>query len=256
MDIAMSDWNSIQYLKFKNQRTQPAIDLLARVKYADPKTIADIGCGPGNSTSVLAQTFPSSSVVGIDSSRNMIEKAKKEHPQLGFRLCDALSLEGTYDLLFSNACLQWIPEHNSLIPALMDKLNDGGILAVQIPMNGEEPLFRLIKEVAAEPKWGLDKVKLQPNETLTPLEYYDILSGCSSSFDIWETKYYHTMPNHKALVEWVKGTRIRPHLDYLGDKKGAEFENELIERSKALYPVTVDGNVVLGFRRFFFSAVK
>ena len=196
----MADWNSSQYLKFKNQRTQPAVDLAMRMINRKPKKIADIGCGPGNSTSVLKSVFPESDIIGIDNSPNMIEKARNLHPDMEFGLCGALELEGTYDMLFSNACLQWIPDHETLIPALMNKLNDGGVLAVQIPMNGAEPLFQLIKETAAEPKWGLEKVKLQPNETLTPLAYFDILADCSTSFDIWETKYYHCLEDHKAFV--------------------------------------------------------
>lgn len=252
----MADWNSVQYLKFKNERTQPALDLAMRIQNISAKTIADIGCGPGNSTSVLKAVFPNADILGIDNSQNMIEKARKENPHLRFELCDALSLHGKYDLLFSNACLQWIPDHRTLIPALMDKLNDGGMLAVQVPMNGEEPLFQLIQDVSGDPKWNLSKVMKQTNGTLKPLEYYDILLNCASSFDIWETKYHYILPNHKALIEFVKGSRIRPHLDFLGNEKGREFEKELIERSKELYPVMSDGKVVLGFRRFFFTAKK
>ncbi len=251
----MADWNSAEYLKFKNERTQPAVDLAKRVKN-NPKTIVDIGCGPGNSTKVLQRLFPDASLIGIDNSPNMIDKAKAEHPEIDFRLCDAASLEGKYDLLFSNACLQWIPNHDILIPTLMDKLNDGGTLAVQVPMNGEEPLFKLIREVAAEPKWGLSGVKLQPNETLTLPEYYNILSDCSSSFNMWEIKYYHTIDDHKALVNWVKSTRLRPYLDYLGAEKGAEFEAEIIERSKSIYQSQSNGKLILPFRRFFFTAVR
>lgn len=251
----MSDWNSIQYLKFKNERTQPAKDLAMRINN-NPKTIVDIGCGPGNSTKVLRDIFPDANIIGIDNSPNMIKKAKAEHSDIDFRLCDALSFDGKYDLLFSNACLQWIPSHDTLIPSLMDKLNDGGVFAVQIPMNTDEPLFRLIREVADEPEWNLSGIQLQPNETLTPLEYYNILSTCSSAFDMWEVKYYHTMPDHKALVDWVKGTRLRPYLDFLGADKGAAFEEEIVERSKKIYSNMDNGNVVLGFRRFFFTAVK
>lgn len=251
----MSDWNSIQYLKFKNQRTQPARDLAMRIS-GNPKTAVDIGCGPGNSTRVLKDVFPGAAVIGIDSSPNMLKKARAEHPDLNFSLCDALSLDGRYDLLFSNACLQWIPDHGTLIPSLMDKLNDEGILAVQIPMNGDEPLFRLISELSSEPRWGFSDAQLQPNRVLTPLEYYNILSDCSSAFDIWETKYYHTMPNHRALVDWVKGTRLRPYIDFIGEEKATAFEEELIKRSKEIYPVTSGGNVILCFRRFFFTAVK
>lgn len=109
----MADWNSTQYLKFKKQRTQPAVDLAMRVLDRNPKAIVDIGCGPGNSTSVLKQLFPNAKILGIDNSSNMIEKARKDHPDISFRLCDALALEGQYDLLFSNACLQWIPNHDT-----------------------------------------------------------------------------------------------------------------------------------------------
>jgi len=107
-----------------------------------------------------------------------------------------------------------------------------------------------------EPKWGLHNVPLQPNETLSPNHYFNILSCCSSSFDMWEVKYYHSLADHRALVEWVKGTRLRPYLDCLGDEKGAKFENEIVERSKDFYPVMSNGEVLLGFRRFFFTAVK
>lgn len=252
----MSDWNSSQYLKFEKQRTQPARDLLARLKDLSPRNAADIGCGPGNSTSAIAEFFPNADIIGIDTSANMIEKAKSKYQNLNFKLCDASDLDGKYDLLFSNACLQWIPNHEKLIPALMNKLNENGVLAVQIPMNGEEPLFRLIKEIAEEPEWGLQNANIQPNETLTPTEYFNILTDCSSSFDMWEVKYYHNLPDHRALVDWVKGTRIRPYLDCMNEAQGAAFENEILERSKELYPIQNNGEVLLGFRRFFFTAVK
>lgn len=252
----MADWNSEQYLKFREQRTQPARDLAMRIQHSAPKSAVDIGCGPGNSTSILKEIFPDIDLLGIDSSTNMIERAKAEHPDIAFHVCDARSLSGNYDLLFSNACLQWIPDHASLIPFLMEHLCEHGALAVQIPMNSEEPLFRLIGEIAQQPEWGLRDVPLQPNETLTPQEYFNILSKCSSSFDIWETKYYHRLQDHKALVEWVKGTRIRPYLEHLSKAKGAAFENEIICQAKAIYPPVKTSEVVLGFRRFFFVAVK
>lgn len=250
----MADWNPHQYLKFDAQRTQPAVDLAMRVMGGRPETIADIGCGPGNSTAVLKRVFPKADILGIDNSPHMIEKARKEHPDLPFRLCEALDLEGGYDLLFSNACLQWIPDHEVLIPALMGKLNAGGVLAVQIPMNAQEPLFQIISQVAAQPAWGLEEVRLPFNGTLTPLEYFDILAGCASAFDIWETTYYHPLPDHRALVEWVKGTRLRPYLDVLGEARGREFEQEILRRAEKAYPVGKSDRVVLGFRRFFFTA--
>lgn len=251
----MSDWNAIQYLKFKKERTQPARDLAMRIS-VNPKTVVDIGCGPGNSTRVLRDVFPDADIIGIDNSPNMIKKAKAEHSDINFRLCDALSLDGRYDLLFSNACLQWMPNHDVVIPSLMAKLNVGGVFAVQVPMNGDEPLFRVIREVADEPRWSLSDIQTQANETLTPSEYYNILSGCASAFDMWEVKYYHTMPDHKALVDWVKGTRLRPYLDFLGADKAMAFEEEIVKRLEKIYPIMDNGNIVYCFRRFFFTAVK
>lgn len=251
----MSDWNAAQYLKFKNQRTQPAKDLAMRIEN-DPKTIVDLGCGPGNSTKVLRDAFPHAALLGIDSSENMVQKAKAEHPEIEFRLCDVHALTGQYDLLFSNACLQWVPEHEALIPSLMERLNPGGVLAVQIPMNQDEPFFRLIREVADEPEWGLEHVALEPNKTLTPGEYYNILTRCASSFDVWEVQYCHQMPDHQALLDWAKGTRLRPYLDALDARRGAAFEAELVRRAVPLYPKMADGSIVFHFRRFFFTAVK
>ena len=251
----MTDWNSTLYLKFKKERTQPAIDLANRIRTYHPEKIADIGCGPGNSTEVLKSVFPDSEIHGIDNSQDMIVKARKEHPELTFCLCDVKDVQSGYDMFFSNACLQWIPDHASLIPGLMDKLNNKGILAIQLPMNQEEPLFCIIDEVASDSRWGLGK-RFQTNGALRPDEYYDILSDCSSDFQMWETVYYHALPSHQALVDWVKGTRLRPYLDALDSGNAAKFENEILRRTVEAYPVRTDGNVLLRFRRFFFVAVK
>ncbi len=182
----------------------------------------------------------------------MIDKAKKTYPDIDFCMGDARNITGKYDLLFSNACLQWIPDHKELIPYLMSRINDSGTLAVQIPMNGEEPLFRIIKDVVSE----LRLSSLSRQWTLKPDEYYEILSGCSSGFQIWETVYYHELQNHEAMLEWVKGTHIRPYLAQLSEEDGLEFENEILDRVKKAYPVMSDGKVILRFRRFFFTVEK
>lgn len=252
----MSDWNPEKYLLFKKQRTQPAIDLAKRVEKYNPKTIVDIGCGPGNSTEVLRTLFPHSEILGIDSSASMIEKAAKACTGIKFLRCNAANLTGTYDLLFSNACLQWISDHENLIPQLMSKLNPGGVLAVQIPMNSEEPLFRIIQETAARSKWNFEAVHFEQNDTLPPHQYFDVLSHCASSFELWETVYYHAMASHKQLMEWVKGTRLRPYLDVLNPVQQLEFENDILFRAKEEYPRMENGEVILKFRRFFFIAQK
>ena len=250
----MSDWNSTLYLKFKKERTQPAIDLANKVHSYTPNKIVDIGCGPGNSTEIIKTIFPNSDILGIDNSQNMIYRAQKEHPELTFQLCDMNNLHYGYDMFFSNACLQWVPNHTLLLPVLMDKLNDGGILAVQIPMNQDEPLFRIIDDVAS--KWNLKTVSSHFNNTLQPDEYYDILSDCSSNFQIWETIYCHALPSHQALVDWIKGTRLRPYLDTLNDENKLLFENEILNHVIRTYPLRKNGNTLLHFRRFFFIAIK
>ncbi len=252
----MTTWNSDQYLKFEAQRTQPSRDLIARISGFAPKTALDLGCGPGNSTAVVQSAFPQASVLGIDNSDEMFARAKSTHPDLDFLLCDVHAISGTYDLIFSNACLQWVPDHESLLPYLMTKLSPRGILAVQMPRNGSEPLYQAIEEIAADPAWGFDKDRLGTFGTLTPHEYFNILSTCSSDFQIWETKYYHNLPDMQSLIEWVKGTRLRPYLSQLTPADAARFQQAVIDRAKPHYLATRTGEVLLGFRRFFFTAQR
>lgn len=203
---------------------------------------------------MLRAVFPTADIIGIDSSENMIQRAQQDYPKLLFQVGDVTALEGTYDLLFSNACLQWIPNHETLLPNLMKHLNPGGVLAVQIPNNGDSPLFRLIREMAAEAKWGLTGVSAQPDEVCTPEVYYDILSACASDFQLWETVYHQRMASHAALVEWVEGTRLRPYLAVMDDETRERYLAELTARVSKRYPIQKDGTVLFSFRRLFFTA--
>lgn len=258
----MSDWNSELYLKFNEQRTQPAMDLAKRIPRYNPFTIVDLGCGPGNSTAVLKSVFPKARLTGIDNSPNMIEQARKTYSDIEaysdieFKLGDIQNLNEHYDLIFSNACLQWVPDHESLLPFLMKSLNEQGILAVQIPINEQEPLFQMIKETATQSTFDFSQAYFEKNDTLAPDDYYEILSTCTSDFDIWETVYYHDMPSHEELVNWVRGTRLRPYLNCLNDEEQQIFEAELLRRLKAQYPVRKNKHVILKFRRLFFIAIK
>ncbi|TPF96938.1 hypothetical protein EP30_04435 [Bifidobacterium sp. UTCIF-39] len=259
----MSDWNSAQYLKFEAERTQPSVDLARRVRQIipGPNIIADLGCGPGNSTTVLREQFPNARLFGIDNSPNMIASAKENHPGIDFILGDVHHLHGRYDLMFSNACLQWIPGHRLLIPQLMESLNPGGVLAVQIPMVGHMRLFNIINEVACDPRWNLGDMLTGRNGTLQPDEYFDILAAVSADFTQWETTYYHRMPSADALVEWVKGARMQVYLHALDDRDPSgelsrEFEREVTWRVNSAYKPQPNGEVILHFRRFFFIATK
>lgn len=250
-----AEWSSSQYLLFENQRNQPAIDLIKRISGTSPEVIADLGCGPGNSTNLLRQAFPQAKVVGFDNSSDMIRKAREQYPELEFIPKDLRELTGQYDLLFSNACLQWVPEHKTLIPKLLSHLNPGGVFAAQFPMNNAEPLYQIINAVADEARWGFQNVELDYNGALTPHEYFNILSRHCSSFQLWETRYYHNLKNHEAIIEWVKGTKIRPYLTHLDDAGKREFEHEILRRVKETYPIMENGEVIMCFNRFFMAGV-
>ena len=251
------DWSSSQYLKFEKERTKPAEDLLYRISSrCEPEIAIDLGCGPGNSTDLLKRAFPRASIVGIDSSEDMITKAQDKYPDILFKKENVTELKGNFDVIFSNACLQWIPDHNRLLPDLISHLNKGGYFAAQIPKNESEPLFQIIKEVADEPEWGFGNVDLPYNKTLEVQEYFEILSVCASEIDIWETKYFHRMKSHSMLLEWVKGSRLRPYLDVLSDEAAVRFENEILTRVEIAYPMMKNGEIIFGFNRLFITSIK
>lgn len=255
----MSEWNAEQYLLFQSQRTQPAIDLVRRITLCNPQEILDIGCGPGNSTKVLQDAFPVARLLGIDRSEHMIQKARETYPDLVFKRMDAMDVGQGFadlDIIFSNACLQWVPHHEALIPRLFGALRKGGVLAVQIPMNTREKLFTILDETVREERWGFSSMPDEPNATLSGEEYFDLLSSLTDRFDLWETVYYHNMPSIDAMVEWVKGTRLRPYLNALDDAGAQRLVREIAEKAARAYPVQKNGEIIFKFRRFFFTAVR
>jgi len=254
----MVDWNSSQYLMFENERTQPAIDLVNRIYVNDPKMIIDIGCGPGNSTQVLAEKFPNAYILGVDSSSNMIEAAKRNYPNLDFKTCDAgkeLSMiDNNFDIVFSNACIQWIPNHNQLLKNMIGLLKTGGILAVQTPVNYEEPIHKIIKEVSTSEKWKSEFTNPRSLYNLTQSEYFDLLSEVSSEFSMWETIYLHKLKSYNDIMDWYRGTGLRPYLNALSDEKKKFFEHDIFDRVIKEYPIQKSGNIIFRFPRLFFIA--
>lgn len=255
----MADWNSEQYLKFKAQRTQPAIDLAARLG-GKPLEIIDLGCGPGNSTRALKNRFPGAFVIGADNSKNMVEKAREENPDLEFITLDVggdlSEMRGKFDVAFSNACLQWLPNHAELLPRLFGLLRKNGSLAVQIPVNFEEPVHRVITELAENGKWRGKFPEKRIFGTLTQSEYFDILSGLTDDFEMWQTTYCHRMPSIESIIEWYGSTGLRPYLAALSDGEGAEFTAEIAARLAREYPEQKNGEIIFRFPRFFFIAKK
>lgn len=259
----MADWNSEQYLKFKAQRTQPAIDLAARLS-GKPKSrdmeVIDLGCGPGNSTRVLKNRFPNAFVIGADNSANMVKKARDDNPDLDFIILDISGdlseMRGKFDVVFSNACLQWLPNHAELLPRLFELLRKGGTLAVQIPMNYDEPVHKIIGRISESGKWSDKFLEKRIFGTLTQSEYFDILSGLTDDFEMWQTTYCHRMPSIESIIEWYRSTGLRTYLAALSEEEGEEFIADISAELTKEYPKQKNGEIIFRFPRFFFIANK
>ncbi len=259
--MAMPVWNSEQYLRFERERTQPSRDLAARTRVADGGLVLDLGCGPGNSTAVLAERFASARVVGADNSPQMLARARADHPDLDFVELDATGDLSDYahrcDLVFSNACLHWVPDHETLLPRLMELLVTGGMLAVQIPLADQQVMYQqVLWPLAQSPAWRGRLGVPQSFHTLSPERYLDVLEGAGASVDLWETTYYHQMPSHEAVLEWYRGSGLRPYLQALDEEGAHEFEEQVLARVRYAYPPRADGSVVLRFPRLFWVATR
>lgn len=251
------DWSASLYLKFEDERTRPSRDLLSRVPADQPRRVVDIGCGPGNSTELLAERWPDAEVSGFDTSPDMIEKARKRLPGLSFTLADAATWEPAepVDVIFANAVFQWLPEHPEILRRLMGFLAPGGALAVQMPDNRSEPSHRLMDEAAAEMPFGA-KMADAGRGLLPPVGfYYDLLVGLSARLDIWHTIYNHPMANAAAIVEWLSATGLRPYVEPLDADERKAFLARYEEKLAAAYPARADGKVLLRFPRLFMVAV-
>ena len=254
-------WSASQYSKFEAERNRPIVDLLAQVKTVGVRTAADIGCGPGNSTELLQSRFPEAVVTGMDSSANMIEAARKRLPGVRFELDDISiwSDPGPFDVILANAALQWVPNHDSLLPALLSKLTNGGILAVQTPDNLAEPAHLLMREVAADGPWSekLAGVSSGLPARHSPEWYHSALSKVASTVDVWRTTYYHSLSGGpSAVVEWFKGTGLRPFIDPLEESEKEEFLAKYEDAISVAYPSCPGGSVLLPFPRLFFVATR
>lgn len=253
-------WDSETYLKFEKERTQPAIDLVRRVEGRTVLSALDVGCGPGNSSAVIKSVFPEAEILGIDFSADMIERAKKDYTDIAFEQWDADEFaEKTgkkFDLIFSNACLQWLPDQFMTIKNLYKLLNENGVMAIQIPCNFDEPIHHLIHKVVTGEKWKT-VIKTQRNYVMRSVEdYFNVISALSDEFDIWTTTYHHVLPSHEALWSWYEGTGLRPYLSQLDDSMKDEFKKDIMEEIKKNYPLQKNGKVIFDFPRLFFVIEK
>jgi trans-aconitate 2-methyltransferase len=254
----MPDWSPSQYLKFAEERTRPARDLLAQVRLASPSLVCDLGCGPGNSTELLVQAFPGAKVAGIDSSPAMIAKARTMVPQADFVLADLANWQpdAAADLLFSNATFQWVPDHLAIFQHYLRKLKKGGVLAIQMPDNLNEPCHMLMRDVARSGAWAEKLKHVSRGEILGPEDYHAALKPNVAKLDIWHTIYNHGLAGADAIVTWLASTGLKPFLDPLTIDERAGFLADYRNQIARAYPEGRDGTVLLRFPRLFIVAVK
>jgi trans-aconitate 2-methyltransferase len=249
----MPSWSPTQYLKFSEERTRPCRDLAARIDIDAPRHIIDLGCGPGNSTEVLAERWPAAELTGLDSSADMIAKARTAHSQwtwIAGDIAEWAAGNEHYDLAFSNAALQWVPDHASLFPRLLARAD---VLSVQVPGNWDGPAHRIMREVAKG--YPLDG-RVREWFTHDAAFYYDVLAPHASRLDLWATDYIHVLESPEAIVEWYKGTGMRPFLEALDtDADRARFTADYLSAIREAFPAQPDGKVLFPFRRIFLIAV-
>lgn len=253
-------WSPAQYVKFEDQRTRPARDLIAQVPLDHVGRGVDLGCGPGNSTELLIERWGAAGISGLDSDASMIEAARKRLPGTSFALADLAGWrpDRPQDLLFANAVFQWLPDHIDIFEQLMDGLAPGGVLAVQMPDNRDEPSHLLMEETAQDGPWRGAFAGNSARRADMPgaADYYDRLIGKSARLDIWHTVYNHPLDGAQAIVEWVKGTGLMPYLARVAPAEQGHFLNEYKGRIERAYPPRADGKVLFRFPRVFIVAVK
>jgi trans-aconitate 2-methyltransferase len=254
-------WSASQYSKFEDERNRPIRDLLAQVLNERVEHAADIGCGPGNSTQFLREKFPGAAIVGMDSSENMLEAARKRLPDVRFEAGDIAtwSEPGPFDVILSNAALQWVPDHAALLPTLLAKLAPGGSLAVQMPDNLDEPAHRLMREMAADGPWAskLTNASRARDSRHGADWYYRVLREQGADVNVWRTIYHHPLAGGAAaIVEWFKGSGLRPFLDPLDEGERVAYLARYEAALAKEYSLFPDGAALLPFPRLFFVATR
>lgn len=254
-------WDPKKYLQFGDFRSRPFFDLTARILASNPQEVIDLGCGPGNLTATLAERWPTANVQGLDSSAEMVAAAQqKEHSgNLSFSTGDIASwLPGdNVDVVTSNAALQWVPEHQRLLTVWLRALKPGAWFALQVPGNFGADSHRLMRELAESAAWSekLAGVLRHQDAVAEPAEYLQIFLDAAMRADAWETTYQQVLPGESAVLNWVRGTGLRPILNVLSAKDAELFEAEYSAQLDLAYPPREFGTV-FPFRRIFVVGQK
>lgn len=258
----MAPWDAEQYLLFERERTQPCRDLVHRIELGDPHRIVDLGCGPGTSTAILRERWPNARVVGVDRSSEMLQKARTTDPSGDWTEADLHRWEpdAPCDLVFSNAALHWIPDHARFLARWWRQVAPGGALAFQVPAPGDQRKrwIGALRAVLGRPSWQAAATGDPTQENVLSLaEYYEVLHRGSRRVDLWDTEYCHVLPGPRSVVEWTRGTALRPVLDRLKEEEDrARFLSEYAGEIDRVYPRERDGGVLFPFLRRFVVAYR
>ncbi|MEX0807478.1 MAG: methyltransferase domain-containing protein [Dongiaceae bacterium] len=255
----IAHWDPKQYARFSDARTRPARDLIARLPSCLFQTIVDLGCGEGPVTRLLTERWPEARIIGIDSSPQMLAVARVACPGVRFVEGDisTWSPDAPVDLLFSNAALQWVDDHTALMPRLFAQLLPGGAFAVQMPGNFDAPSHRALAQLAKSEQWRAQTGDLvRTNPVAAPAKYLDLLGPDVASFNGWETTDYMLLDGKDPVLEWMKGTALRPYLSALPPSDAARFMAELARLLADAYPARTDGKTIFPFRRIYFIATR
>jgi trans-aconitate 2-methyltransferase len=242
-------WDPAQYLKFTDQRLRPALDLMARVPLPAPGTVFDLGCGPGNVTKLLKERWPDAQVTGVDSSPEMLAKAKAV-AGIAWQQSDLATWRAptAADVVYSNAAFHWLDDHQTLFPHLLRQVAPGGFLAIQMPRQHLNPTHQILFELARKPAWQLEAA-IRENPSHDPQTYYDLLAPEAAMLDIWEVEYLHVLEGDAAVLNWVMGSIARPVVERLPAERRDGFLKEYGARLAQAYPRRADGKTLLPFLR-------
>jgi trans-aconitate 2-methyltransferase len=254
----LTTWEPQTYLRYSEIRFRAGLDLIARIPKADYATIYDLGCGTGHLTRILADTFPNSKVIGIDSSPEMLAEARREFPAMSWQEADINSWHppGPPDLIFSNAAFQWVPAHETLFPSLLQMLRPGGALAIQMPRHFESPSHLELKDLVQQSEWRAQLEPLLLAPVPSPETCWRWLSPHARNVDLWETIYLQVLEGADPVVNFMRGTALRPFLTALSADDGARFVDAFAKRMAAAYPPQANGQTLFPFRRIFMVAQR
>jgi trans-aconitate 2-methyltransferase len=258
--VHANEWDVALYLKFEKERVRAATDLLAHVPTRSPRRVIDLGCGPGASTHLLKMRFADADVFGVDSSERMLASAKARLPNIHFEKRDIGAWRPTTppDIIFANSSLQWLPDHHELTPRLYALIAEGGSLAIQMPDNRQEPSHALMRMVAADGPWVDRLLPIAKTRAVIGAysDYYRWLRPLGAELEIWQTTYIHALNGVGELVDWFRGSGLRPFLNPLDECEREQFIARYMDELAAAYPSEPDGRVLFLYPRLFIVATK